>query len=319
MKIRCTDCGKKISIDDAFAGGVCRCPYCTTLNFVPDDAGPVEEGQRPQSPTQRPTSPEELEAMAETTGQKHIPVANRVKLQGIVTLVLIGVLVLMIGGAVILVVTGMGNGNGNGPNGAGKNGQNGPKDLEATVDPFRPAGGVKGPWVAGNVTMQSPIIYVIDWGDSMKETCNFAEAIVQKSVLSLGDSGEFNIVLAKDVGDKDALLSEQYRSGAHEQAVQKMLVKHIPPRGATNLSRAMKVAMAKKPKTIVLFTAKVPDSEEDPVAATAKTAKEQGIQIVTIALGNRPGVAEAMSAVAKACGGQTRRYYVEDLDRYPYD
>ena len=35
MKIRCTDCSKKISIDDAFAGGVCRCPYCSTLVFVP--------------------------------------------------------------------------------------------------------------------------------------------------------------------------------------------------------------------------------------------------------------------------------------------
>ena len=314
MKIRCTDCEKKISIDDAFAGGVCRCPYCTALNFVPDEGAPTEEGARPESPTQRPTTPEELQAVAETRGQKHIPVANRVKLQGIVTLVLLGVLVLMIGAGVVLFVTGMRNGNGR--NGPAPNGPPRPGGWGPTVDPFQAAQGVKGSWVAGNVTMQSPIIYVVDGGDSMKEAFNFAEAIVRTSILSLGGTDEFNIVLVKDISEKDMFLGEQYRSGPNERAAKKMMG-HFGCRGATNLSRALKAALAKKPKTIVLFTAKMPDPQDDPVVETAKKAKEQGVKIVAVALGDRPGVEETMKEVAKASDAQMRRYFLEDLGKYP--
>ena len=57
IKIRCVDCKKKISIDEAFAGGVCRCPYCTAIVYVPDDAGTKKRNRRPESPRRRPESP----------------------------------------------------------------------------------------------------------------------------------------------------------------------------------------------------------------------------------------------------------------------
>jgi hypothetical protein len=65
IKIRCVDCKKKISIDEAFAGGVCRCPYCTAIVYVPDDAGQKKPkksraktpARRPKTPGARPTAP----------------------------------------------------------------------------------------------------------------------------------------------------------------------------------------------------------------------------------------------------------------------
>ncbi len=57
IKIRCVDCKKKISIDEAFAGGVCRCPYCTAIVYVPDDSATKKRKRRPETPKPRPESP----------------------------------------------------------------------------------------------------------------------------------------------------------------------------------------------------------------------------------------------------------------------
>ena len=57
IKIRCVDCKKKISIDEAFAGGVCRCPYCTAIVYVPDDGATKKRKRRPEAPARRPEAP----------------------------------------------------------------------------------------------------------------------------------------------------------------------------------------------------------------------------------------------------------------------
>src|SRR2546421_3781037 len=35
IRINCTNCKAQLSIDEAFAGGVCRCQYCGTIQTVP--------------------------------------------------------------------------------------------------------------------------------------------------------------------------------------------------------------------------------------------------------------------------------------------
>src|SRR6266704_2680911 len=35
IQINCTNCKALLQIDDAFAGGVCRCRYCGTIQTVP--------------------------------------------------------------------------------------------------------------------------------------------------------------------------------------------------------------------------------------------------------------------------------------------
>lgn len=72
LKIRCSECHKKISVDEAFAGSMCRCPYCKSIILVPKQIARAEgASSRPGSPAisrpavptvGRPTSPGQVSA-----------------------------------------------------------------------------------------------------------------------------------------------------------------------------------------------------------------------------------------------------------------
>lgn len=306
MKIYCTECRKKISIDDAFAGGVCRCPYCRALVFVPIDSEGLEGvAGRTASPTARPTTPEDLRAVAESKGQKTIPMADPVKIQGIVTMVLLGMLLAMAVVAGVLFL-------------AGRNGGNGEPVVDPSafsdgpvVNPFQKDEAIEGAWVAGNVRVQSPILYVIDGGDTMKDLYDFCVAITRISIRHLSDDDSFTIVLSRDLDEKDLFMDEKYHTGADERAAKKFLTQHNC-RGMSDLPRALKAALDRKPKTIVLFSAKPVDDLMD----LAKAAAEKGVKIITIAMGDQPGMKESMKKLAEAGKGHTRWYVESNLNDY---
>jgi len=47
ISLTCTSCKRALEIDDAFAGGVCRCQYCGTIQTVPAN---LKQGGRPSTP-----------------------------------------------------------------------------------------------------------------------------------------------------------------------------------------------------------------------------------------------------------------------------
>src|SRR2546425_1260902 len=47
ISLTCTSCKKVLEIDDAFAGGVCRCRHCGTIQTVPST---LKRGARPGAP-----------------------------------------------------------------------------------------------------------------------------------------------------------------------------------------------------------------------------------------------------------------------------
>ena len=47
ISLTCTNCKKVLQIDDAFAGGVCRCQFCGTIQTVPAKLKPAA---RPSAP-----------------------------------------------------------------------------------------------------------------------------------------------------------------------------------------------------------------------------------------------------------------------------
>lgn len=57
VKIRCSECRKKIAVDEAFAGSMCRCPYCKSIVQVPRLPGSGDLPGRPPRPSARPGRP----------------------------------------------------------------------------------------------------------------------------------------------------------------------------------------------------------------------------------------------------------------------
>jgi hypothetical protein len=51
IRISCTSCKAVLSVDDGFAGGVCRCQHCGTIQVVPASLKPTA---KPQSPAAKP-------------------------------------------------------------------------------------------------------------------------------------------------------------------------------------------------------------------------------------------------------------------------
>ena len=47
ISLTCTSCKRGLEIDDAFAGGVCRCQFCGTIQTVPAN---LKQGGRPSTP-----------------------------------------------------------------------------------------------------------------------------------------------------------------------------------------------------------------------------------------------------------------------------
>ena len=342
IKIRCSDCRKKISIDEAFSGGVCRCPYCTALVFVPADAlrgprpgRPAGPGGRPEAPGDRPAAPgdaaakpsadqqaKDAIAAAEDEGA-HVPVAAPVRLQGIATIVMLVVLLVLLCGGAYTVGTKSGFFGGKG--GSDKNGDeqpanNAPKNQGAPKGKFNPflgTGSLGGPGIDG-MKIDSPIIYCIESGATMGDTLNYAVAMTRVSVRSLTGDHKFNVLLGEEGGQNTPwyrFILDDYNSGgeAGENAIKGPLDR-IVGKWAPNVPKLIKAALAAEPKphTIVFFAGKsIPEAEE-----LGKLAKDQGVKIVTICLTEEAAIVASMAKLAEVSGGTSRYHSLGDLGRW---
>ena len=335
IKIRCSDCRKKISIDEAFSGGVCRCPYCTALVFVPAEAPTIARPARPAGPGDRPEAPgapaakpsvaqaqqaKDAIAAAETEGT-HVPVAAPVRLQGIATIIMLAVLLALLCGGTYMIGTklrsssrsdknGPGGGNNadrtNRPGGAGK------------FNPFLGTGSLGGPGIDG-MKIDSPVIYCIEGGSSMHNTLNYAVAMTRVSVRSLTGDHKFNILLGEEGGADEGswyrFLLNDYNGGgeAGEHAIKGPL-DQVAGNGAPNVTKLIAAALAAdpKPNTIVFFACKpIPEAEE-----LGKLAKDKGVKIVTICLTDEKDIVQLMAKIAEGSGGTSRNHSIRELDRW---
>jgi len=320
MKIRCTECAKKISIDEAFAGGVCRCPYCSALVFV---GGGIEgkggRGMRPATPTRRPSAPgvrpevptptgavtptivggqpADLEAHAKAQGQEHIPLASPVKIQGIVTLVLLGLLLLMLAGIAVAVVMIL------------RSGHKPPEPPPPAANPFVKVATRR--VVAGDVRVNLPVIYLLDAGGSMSDTYSFGVALIQNSIRTLEDGDQFNIFLCREDGDRK--MSKNYRPAAPDAAdATRSFLENVMAGGATDLSKSLSAAIDAKPGTIVLFSRKSPQE----AVKVAEQAKAKGVLLVSIALDAYPSEIETLRKMTEAAGGEFRSFGLSQMEMF---
>jgi len=312
IKVRCQRCRKKISIDEAFAGGNCRCPYCKAITMVSGRSA-VSRAARPERPD-TPTS-----AVSQVQPVEAVPLAKPVKVQGIVTLILsVFVLLLLVVGVFLVVKLSIGSDDKppvpNGGQGPVKNDMNEPETLPddddffpssipAPTNPFT----VKGPNVAG-MTITGPVVYVLDGSLMTQGLCDQAVAVVRYSIISLDFREKFNVVVLNAEGFKP--LGDKWLAGgeAGDKKARRFLT-DCQPEGATDLAGGIRRAMKAKPRTIVVLTYKAVGSADDLV----KQAKQTGVGIFTVMLDSPPDVVKVMEKLAAGTSGQCRQFASDDL------
>ena len=288
IKVRCKNCRKKISIDEAFAGGVCRCPYCGALNMAGGTAATGGPADRPD----RPDAPGAAEAETPAEAHEHIPVARPVRIQGIVAIVLVALLLLMGGGAGVWAYYYR-------------------KTIRPGPEPENPFA-EKGPRLA-DVEFAPPVVYVLDASSGTGDLFDSGLAVVRYSIRSLGEDDKFRLLLVEPDGAKHAV-KDWTGGGETGDAAVKAFTAEKTAHGATDLAAAVREAIGLAPKTLVLVAGKAPAPDDDAVAALAAAAAGAGVVVHSVSLGDFPDATGPMNVLCEKTGGQCRAYSEELLD-----
>ena len=296
VRIRCDGCFKKVSIDEAFVGGVCRCPYCKALVFVGGHIDTTAGGPRLAAPGQarpsRPRAPEELAEIAQARGQKEIPTADPVKLQGIVTIVLLGLLLVMIVGGIVLAVKLSGR----------QEQANGPGDEpdEQTSEAM----------MAGMLRIKPPVVYCLQAGKGNLNEYEGARVMTNLSIRTLSEDEEFTVVVC--AGGKVRFLSEEFIPGGAAGAIRAdEFLAAVKTGGEAPLVAGIRAAMARQPRSIVVLAwSKIEDE------GLAVDARGRGVRILTVGIEPDPAASESLERLAEATGGRHRDLGSGVLDGY---
>jgi hypothetical protein len=315
LKIRCTGCKKKISVDEAFAGGVCRCPYCSEIVNVPGgEMGggrirPVEPGGRPESPMgvdERPDSPEAAAVSTSVPADpapkpEHIPLARPVMIQGILSIVFLAAFVVMAAAVAFVLYKQLTK----------------PPEIPPTPPPpaSNPFEGARvGAAAIIGIEVTPPLLYLVDGGGSMSDSISYAQKMVRMSLRTIKE-GQVNVLVLTDEGVKRANEGFMPAVGAEEKV--KALFAETHGRGATNLEAGVMEALAAKPATLVVMAAK--GLGDDAIAAIVAKAKESKTVVHCIVLMEGADIAEAMKKLATQTGGRCKAFSVAELNQWNTD
>jgi len=289
IKVRCKNCRKKISMDEAFAGGVCRCPYCGALNMAGGSAASGGGSGRPDRPD-RPDAPGAAAAPEEAVDvePEHVPLARPVRIQGIVALVLMALLLMMIAAAGVgayMIFGGDGDnggGNGNGPITTGE---------PSLID----------------VPITAPVVYVLDASGDTQYLYGSAKDVVRHSVRSLRGSRKFQLLLVRSTG-VESPSTDWLTGGEGGDDTVKPFMNARFAGGRTDLAAAVERGIMLKPKTLAIISGSALSSDPDRVSALAAKASKAGIVVQCVSLGAFEDVSGPMEKLSEATGGQCRAY-----------
>jgi DNA-directed RNA polymerase subunit RPC12/RpoP len=306
IHLKCSECSKHISVDDAFAGGVCRCPYCKATVLVPGEADSSRRGRPAEPVAQRPDVPAAATPAAPSVPAPHTqPVMARkdpTRAIGVMGLILIGAVLVMIGvGAWLLMAL--------------KTGQSGQGEAAvAGSGPAAPSGPTvfrnKPSSVAGDIAIQPPVVYVVDGGVSMSDLMEYAALIIRSSVRSLGESGQFSIVVATEQGPS-VMPGGWTRADAAGRRKAADTAGEFYASGAADLGKAIAAAAELNPSpatVVVIFGRKNASSAVNAAGAV----KAKGAKLVVINLDGGPAGDASGRAMAKAAGGGVFRQVNRD-------
>ena len=327
--LRCSNCGQTLEIDDAFAGGVCRCRHCGTIQAVPADAPRAGSG-------------------AEATGSR--PLYRREEAQESPSSGLDQLADVVAGSGMLS------SGLGRTARRGGKGGNRAGKPLRAS-DANRAAAAAKKPadkrlavavglaavlFVAAagltitlltrdarpsaaapaadatfaGLPLGRRVVFVLDRGEQTQPSLRALDAAVLQTVDTLPPTAQFQVVYWANVnvgGDLTAspvvaLPGQNLRDAnqANRDALRKGMAEVVSG-GSTDALPALDLALRNDPETIILVTGKAWQLTGDFAAKVLARARDRGAvpTIHTVAVGSTSdGPGEPLNTIAAETGGR---------------
>ena len=351
--LTCTNCRQTLEIDDAFAGGVCRCSHCGAIQTVPSHlkgasrpaGGAVAPSQ--VSPDRRTlyarpdgTDASGLEELGEVISGSGLAGSGGVSRRArsgksvssgrrkagdpagmrMLALAVAALAVVIAGGIILYVVRSrpapptvgptVGHTQVSPPNrtasaepsvgGKAAAGPVQPTPSDTDPAPSTPAG----PVFAGVPLGGGSVAYVLDRGDSARQTLGFVTQLALDSIRSLGPTSKYQVLFWDAAGaDAGAFDSPDQLRLADEESVDRTAraLEDVVASGQTDASGAFGRAVDQSPAVIVLVTAKGWQLDADFAARMLALIGERKIRVDTFGLID--GESEGLRELAARTGG----------------
>ena len=323
ISITCTNCKTTLTIDEAFAGGVCRCRHCGTIQTVPAARGPAGGPvPKPAAASKTLYQGQDRSKPGATTGTDLAELADAVASSGLsgsglanrrntnsppvaaaesgqpqsqpsdrrvllpILIATAGVAVLALGAVIALLLT-------RGPRPAGDSAPPSPAPA------IGPGASFCGMSLEGN-----KVVFLLDRGNSVGNFFDSLKFACYQALKSLGPDRQFQVILWDNETDSIEFPPDGMRNataGAIESCRHDL--QDIAAGGSSHLRGPLKEALERRPDLIVIATAKTDLDEDDSAALHA--AAQTGVRIDIIQIG-AGALAKVFQDASKQTGGQCK-------------
>jgi len=335
IRITCTHCRQTLTIDDGFAGGVCRCQHCGTIQTVPVPTGKAQgRGASPAAKTlyrahtrhdgddHHHGSGSGLDELAEVVSSSGVTNSRRLRQAGSAMGVFPAPLAppkynwAMIfgitGAAVVLtvIVTAVV---------MSRRGGGGNNSTPAPTTSPTPVAVENGPTFWGmKIKAQDTVVYLLDDGSSASDFLPEMQAATFESIKSLGPDRRFKVIFWRG-GEPTYPVSGTARATASELALCERMLLDAYGQGNPQVDDGLKAAMQVQPDAIVLVTAKAAQLAEDFNDNAMAIRGDSHVAIYTVGINgdstSDPITTGILAGLAQKTGGDFLNISSADLHR----
>ena len=337
IRITCTKCKAQLSIDDAFAGGACRCQHCGTIQTVPkhlkNGAAPhvsksavggsnVEGGGQYKTKADIGLS-SGLDAIAEVVassglsrsglsskaprrtqlvGEESEAAAPKSKMLPIL-LGAGGLIIVLLGIVIWLLVKGGGSGAGLGSTAEQPNNGSPPTIPLPAVTAIAPAAPITGINFFGLKVVEPSVVFVLDRGNATHATFDAMKTACMNVIDAMKPDQTFQVIFWKlDQENEPAIYPSALIRAGDKTEVKKLdqALEQITSFGQTDPSTALDKAFATNPTAIIIATGKPMDDIFVTAVMDARKSGTTKVHCVSLA---EPSSGKAMREVAEKTGG----------------
>jgi len=331
IRITCTNCKNVLTIDDAFAGGVCRCQHCGTIQTVPAHLkGSAERAvtatagkgknvaktlyRSDTSATGSGSGLDELAEVVHSSGLQHNslmhkPPAGTGKANNRNTLIFGGVIL----AALIVVIIMLVSRGGNAVSNSGGSDQNPAPDQTGNPKATAPKPQIiSGPSFGPIEITGNTVVYLIDDGSAAQDSLESIKQVCLRSVRSLGLDRRFLILFWRPATPAYPADFTPITASSANADDAKIHLTDIVAYGATQVDDALKRAIAAQSDEIVLITAKGDYMDADWQKNVMAIRGKSPVKIDCVGIGDSQDQG-VLPNLADATGGKFARISVNAL------